>query len=176
MNIMIRQETQNDYGHTEDVVKEAFQDEEHSDHKEQFLVARLRKTDAFIPELSLVAEMNHEIVGHTMLTKLMIEDSEREFDSLALAPVSVLPKYQNQGIGTRLIRESLKLAKEMGFQSVIVLGHDRYYPRFGFKPASVWGIKAPFDVPDESFMALELQEGSLDGVSGTVVYNRAFFE
>jgi len=110
MNIMIRQETQNDYGHTEDVVKEAFQDEEHSDHKEQFLVARLRKTDAFIPELSLVAEMNHEIVGHTMLTKLMIEDSEREFDSLALAPVSVLPKYQNQGIGTRLIRESLRLS------------------------------------------------------------------
>ncbi len=75
-----------------------------------------------------------------------------------------------------MIRESLKLAKKMDFPSVIVLGHANYYPRFGFKPAGRWGIHAPFDVPDESFMALELREGSLDGVSGTVVYSKAFFE
>jgi predicted N-acetyltransferase YhbS len=176
MNINIRQETEKDYKLSESVVEKAFKDAKHSDHKEQFLVAKLRKSDVFIPELSLVAELNKEILGHIMLTKLVIKDGDKEYGSLALAPVSVLPEYQNEGIGSKLITESLKIAKEMGFQSVIVLGHDRYYPRFGFRPASIWGIKAPFDVPDESFMALELEGQSLDGISGTVVYGKEFFE
>lgn len=176
MNIRIRKETQKDHESTKTVVEKAFQNEEHSDHMEQFLVAKLRKSDVFIPELSLVAEINENIVGHLMLTKLLIKDGKKNYDSLALAPVSVLPEYQNKGIGSRLIHQSLKISKEMGFKSVIVLGHERYYPRFGFKPASKWGIKAPFDVPDESFMALELEDGSLDGITGTVVYSKEFFE
>lgn len=176
MNIRIRKETQKDYEFTETVVEKAFQNEEHSDHSEHFLVARLRKSSAFVPELSLIAEMNEEIVGHIMLTKLLIKDDEKRYESLALAPVSVLPEYQNKGIGSELIHKSLKISKEMGFKSVIVLGHDKYYPRFGFRPASKWGIKAPFDVPDESFMALELEVGSLDGIMGTVVYGKEFFE
>jgi predicted N-acetyltransferase YhbS len=80
------------------------------------------------------------------------------------------------GIGSSLIIEILKIAKELSFKSVIVLGHDKYYPRFNFKPASIWGIKAPFDVPDEFFMALELEKGSLDNVAGNVVYPKEFFE
>lgn len=104
------------------------------------------------------------------------QETEKEYESLALAPVSVLPEYQNRGIGNKLILESLRLAKDIGFKSVIVLGHDKYYPRFGFKPASIWGIKAPFDVPDEVFMALELENRSLDEITGTVAYSKAFFE
>ena len=111
-----------------------------------------------------------------MLTKLLIENEGSKYDSLALAPVSVVPEHQNKGIGSELISESLKIAKELGFKSVIVLGHDKYYPRFGFKPASTWGIKAPFDVPDEAFMALELEDGSLEDISGTVVYSKEFSE
>jgi len=65
---------------------------------------------------------------------------------LALAPVSVLPDYQNKGIGSKLILQGLKISKEIGFKSIIVLGYETYYPRFGFKSASKWGIKAPFDV------------------------------
>mgnify|MGYP002410537600 CR=1 FL=1 len=176
MDIIIRQETEKDCRLSEKVVEKAFENEEHSDHREQFLVAKLRKSDVFIPELSLIAEINKKIVGHSLMTKLIIKDGEKEYESLALAPVSVLPEYQNKGIGTGLIEESLKLAEEMGFKSVIVLGHDRYYPRFGFKPANTWGIKAPFDVPDESFMALELEKGSLDNIKGTVAYCKEFFE
>ncbi len=71
-----------------------------------------------------------------MLTKLYIINGEKSYESLALAPVSVLSQYQNQGIGSVLINESLRIAKGMDFKSVIVLGHDKYYPRFGFKPAS----------------------------------------
>jgi predicted N-acetyltransferase YhbS len=176
MNIIIRQETEKDYKLSETVVEKAFKNAEHTDHKEHLLVAKLRKSDAFIPELSLVAELDGEIVGHIMLTKLLIKNEGSKYDSLALAPVSVVPEYQNKGIGSALISESLKIAKEIGCKSVIVLGHDKYYPRFGFKPASTWGIKAPFDVPDEVFMALELGDGALEDISGTVVYSKEFFE
>ena len=176
MNISIRQEKEKDYEVSEKIVERAFKNAEHTDHKEHLLVAKLRKSDAFIPELSLVAEFDGEIVGHIMLTKLLIENEESKYDSLALAPVSVLPEHQNKGIGSKLISKSLKIAKEIGFKSVIVLGHDKYYPRFGFKPASTWGIKAPFDVPNEVFMALELENGNLEDNSGTVVYSKEFSE
>lgn len=176
MNINIRQEKENDYKLSESVVERAFENAEHTDHREHFLVAKLRKSDVFVPELSRVAELDGEIVGHIMLTKLLIENEGNKYNSLALAPVSVLPEYMNKGIGSRLIKESLKIAKEMGFKSVIVLGHDKYYPRFGFKPASRWGIKAPFDVPDEAFMALELEARALDGIAGTVIYSKEFLE
>lgn len=176
MNILIRQEKERDHEVTEKVVESAFVDVEQSDHKEHILVKKLRGSDIFIPELSLVAEIEGKIVGHAMLTKLMIENEECSHSSLALAPVSVLPEYQNKGIGSKLIEESLKLAKEMGFNSVIVLGHSNYYTKFGFKPASIWGIKAPFEVMDEAFIALELGTGGLKGVRGTVVYSKEFFE
>lgn len=176
MDITIRQETESDYEISVKVVEKAFQNAEYSNHREQYLVDKLRKSEAFVPELSLIAEINKEIAGHLMLTKLAIKDGEKQYESLALAPVSVLPGYQNKGIGSKLILQGLKISKEMGFKSVIVLGHDKYYLRFGFSPASKWGIKAPFDVPDESFMALELEEGSLDDITGTVVYSKEFFD
>lgn len=143
MDIHIRQETPQDYPYTELVVQKAFEDEEQSDQTEHVLVHKLRKTSAFVLELSLVAERDGELVGHVLLTKIMIEQDGTSYDSLALAPVSVLPKYQLTGIGIELLKESLKRAKEMGFTSVVVLGHAVYYPRFGFRSASSWGIRAP---------------------------------
>ncbi|MEH7254922.1 N-acetyltransferase, partial [Neobacillus niacini] len=71
---------------------------------------------------------------------------------------------------------ALKKAKEIGFHSVIVLGHKDYYPRFGFKQASFWGIKSPFEVPDEVFMALELTDNALEHVQGVVQYSKAISE
>ncbi len=176
MNIKIRQEKERDYKLSEKLVEKAFKNEDYSDHKEHLLVAKLRKSDIFIPELSLLAEVDGEIVGHIMLTKLTIENERNKYNSLALAPVSVLPKYQNKGIASKLITESLKIAKNMGFKSVIVLGHPNYYPRFGFKPASSWGIKPPFKVDDKAFMALELESKGLDASGGTVVYSKEFLE
>ena len=123
MNITIKQEKEKDYEVSERVVERAFRNAEHTDHREHLLIAKLRKTDTFIPELSLVAELDGEIVGHIMLTKLLIENEGSKYDSLALAPVSVVPEHQNKGIGSKLISESLKIAKEIGFKSVIVLGH-----------------------------------------------------
>ena len=176
MNIKIRQETEVDYKISENIVEEAFKDAEYSDHKEHLLIDKLRKSEAFIPELSLVAELDGKIVGHIMLTKILIKNNDTEHKSLALAPVSVLPQYQNKGIGNALIIGSIKVAKELGYMSVIVLGHDKYYPKSGFKPASTWNIRAPFDVSNESFMALELKAGSLNEVEGIVIYPKEFFE
>lgn len=175
MTIMIRQESQEDYQKTEELVKQAFSNAEFSDQKEHELVHWMRASDAFIPELSLVA-VDNEIVGHIMLSKIKIVNDDRAVDSLALAPVSVSPNHQKKGIGSSLITHTLRKAKELGYHSVIVLGHQDYYPKFGFKPASLWNIKSPFNVPAEVFMAMELTKDALKNTQGVVQYSQAFFE
>ncbi|MED3541798.1 N-acetyltransferase [Bacillus toyonensis] len=173
--VTIRQEQKNDYRKTEEVVKEAFLNEEFSDKKEHELVKHIRECDAFIPELSIVA-VDKEIVGHIMLSKITIEQGGTTIDSLALAPVSIAPSHQKKGIGGKLITAALEKAKELGYGSVVVLGHPEYYPKFGFERASQWNIKAPFEVPDEVFMVMELRENTLQGVEGIVQYSSAFAE
>ncbi|MFK4377456.1 putative N-acetyltransferase YhbS [Bacillus sp. RC218] len=173
--VTIRQEQKNDYRKTEEVVQQAFLNEEFSDKKEHELVKRIRECDAFIPELSIVA-VDKETVGHIMLSKITIEKDGASVDSLALAPVSVSPSYQKKGIGGKLIASALEKAEELGYGSVVVLGHQEYYPKFGFKKASEWNIKAPFEVPEEVFMVMELTENALEGVDGIVQYSSAFAE
>jgi predicted N-acetyltransferase YhbS len=171
MNIQIRQEQKKDIDAVYSVVKSAFEKMELADGDEQDLVDRLRKSQAFIPELSLVAESDGKVIGHILFTKMKIGGHP----SLALAPVAVLPEYQKQGVGGKLIREGHRIAKELGFNSVILVGHPAYYPRFGYSPASKWKITAPFEVPDKAFMVLELVEGGLTGVSGMIEYAPEFF-
>ncbi|MED0992146.1 N-acetyltransferase [Bacillus nitratireducens] len=173
--VTIRQEKKNDYRKTEEVVQQAFLNEEFSDKKEHELVKRIRECDAFIPELSLVA-VDEGIVGHILLSKITIEQDGTSVESLALAPVSVARGHQKKGIGGKLIGAALEKAKELGYGAVVVLGHPEYYPKFGFKKASEWNIKAPFEVPDEVFMVMELRENALEGVEGVVQYSSAFAE
>lgn len=173
--VTIRQEQQSDYKKTEEVVQKAFLKEEFSDKTEHELVSRIRKCEAFIPELSIVA-VNEEIVGHILLSKIKIEQGATSVESLALAPVSVARGYQKKGIGGKLIGAALEKAKELGYGSVVVLGHPEYYPKFGFKKASEWNIKAPFEVHEEVFMVVELRENALEGVEGIVQYSSAFAE
>jgi predicted N-acetyltransferase YhbS len=172
MDILIRQEQKEDIDSVYRVVKSAFETMEQASGDEQDLVNRLRKSEAFIPELSLVAECDGKIIGHILFTKMKIGDHP----SLALAPVAVLPEYQNHGVGGKLIVEGHHIARELGYGSVIVVGHPAYYPRFGYKLASQWKITAPFEVPDEAFMVLELIEGGLKDVSGVIEYAKEFFE
>ena len=88
--------------------------------------------------------------------------------------MAVRPEFQKSGIGGQLIQQGLKVAEELGFKSVIVLGHEHYYPKFGFEPADKWNIKAPFDVPSNVFMAIELVKDGLKNISGTVIYPKEF--
>lgn len=168
MDFNIRQEQIKDYEAVHKVVELAFRDMEDSDHSEPFLVDQLRQTDAFIPELSLVAEVDEEIIGHILMTKVEIISENKSVTSLGLAPVSVLPEYQNRGIGSALIREAHKRATELGYGSVVLLGHKDYYPRFGYKQAIDFGIEFPFDVPHEYCMAIELCPESLKDVQGMI--------
>ena len=175
MQVDIRGETVEDYDQIAEVIEAAFRDEPFSDHQEHRLVERLRQSDAFVPELSLVAETRQQIVGHILLTPLKIRQGNHSFNSLALAPVSVRPDFQRKGIGSQLIQEAHRKARGMGYTSVIVLGHEKYYPRFGYKPTRTYAIELPFEAPEENCMILALTDDGLDGVSGKVEYPRAFF-
>ena len=176
MNIRLRQENSNDYPMVAEVIKSAYKDVGYSNHREQFLVERLRKSAAFIPQLSLVAEIDHEIVGHILLTKIAIHNQGKTIASLALAPLSVTPKFQGKGVGSKLVAEAHRLAKELGYQSVTVLGHPKYYPRFGYEPMKSYGLELPFDVREENCMVICLSENDLSGIAGKVEYPSEFLE
>lgn len=167
--VKIRQENQADYAAVYEVVKEAFAAAEHSGGTEQELVTALRKSASFIPELSLVAVDGEKIVGHILFTRARVgKDIE-----LALAPLSVAPGCQRKGIGMALMEEGHRIAKSLGYGYSIVLGHPGYYPKAGYVPASVYGISASFDVPDENFMALKLN-GQAKRIEGCIQYDAAF--
>ena len=174
MNPTIRQEQTTDHDAVFALIEAAFKDEEFTDHQEQFLVARLRKLDAFIPELSLVAELDQQVVGHILLTKVKIKGEAGYTDALALAPVSVLPGFQGKGIGGKLIERSHAIARELGHRLIVLLGHADYNPRFGYKTSALFGIQFPFEIPPENGMVYELVEGALDGVEGMIVYPEEF--
>lgn len=167
MNWTIRQETATDYKEIAALLNEAF-----GQSQEAQLVDALRAMDQFNSALALVAEHEQSIIGHILFTP--IEIGPKKAVSLALGPMGVLPPFQKKGVGKKLIQAGLKAAKAEAYNSVIVLGHAEYYPKFGFLPASNWRIKAPFDVPDPVFMALELEHGSLGDVEGMVVYPTPF--
>lgn len=176
MELKLLQETKTDYAAVFKIIEEAFQNKEYSDNMEQFLVERLRKSKAFIPQLSLVAEVNGEVVGHILLTKIQIKNDHESFESLALAPVSVKPSHQKRGIGGELINKSHNIAKELGYKSIILLGHAEYYPKFGYQLCSRYGIKIPFAAPEENCLVLELVKDGLKGVTGIVEYAKEFYE
>ncbi|MDO5411763.1 MAG: N-acetyltransferase [Lachnospiraceae bacterium] len=167
--MIIRQEEPNDYCEVYELIKEAFSTTEYTDGNEQNLAAALRKGTAFIPELSLVAEMNGELVGHIMFTTAVVGGDE----ILALAPLSVKPRYQHQGVGTALIKEGHKIARQLGYEYSLVLGSETYYPRTGYRPAVQFGIEVPEGFPPENFMAVKLQEAAKP-ISGVVIYAKEF--
>lgn len=158
------------------LLKIAFKGDTHSDQQEYALVRRLRSSEAYLPELTLVAEEDNKIVGFIMLTSLIIKNENYVYPALALAPVAVLPAYQGEGIGGKLIRASHEIAKAKGHQLIVLVGHAAYYPRFGYEQCKQHGIQLPFEVPAENAMVLGLNDESLQGVGGVVVYPNAFFE
>ncbi len=136
----------------------------------------LRRTEKFIPELSLVAVIKNKIVGHILFYPVSMKTESSTYPTLSLAPMAVVPEFQNRRIGSRLVIEGLKKATALRYRSVIVLGHPEYYPRFGFQPASKWHIYGPFDAPDNCFMAIELVPGELEGKGGIVEYPEAYHQ
>lgn len=166
---IIRPEKQTDYDKIYQVVLNAFKQAEHRDGNEQNLVNNLRKSNSFIPDLSLVAIKDGEIVGHILFTKAYVNNTE----ILALAPLSVLPSFQKQGIGLLLIKKGHEIAKNLGYEFSVVLGYPQYYSKAGYIPASTYGIKAPFEVNDENFMAVYLGD-TPRLLNGSIQYDKNF--
>jgi putative acetyltransferase len=125
------------------------------------------------PVISIVAEDGAAIVGHIMFSPVALPGYP-ELRIMGLAPMAVLPEQQRKGIGSVLVRTGLERCRRLGFGAVVVLGHPEYYPRFGFSPAARFGLGCDYRVPEEAFMAMELQPGYLHDAAGTINYHAAF--
>ena len=124
--------------------------------------------------IALVACDGEDVIGHILFSPLQIIADDSIVNALGLAPLAVLPEYHGQGVGSLLVRSGLDTCRAAGHSIVVVLGHAAYYPRFGFKAASQYGIRWEQDAPDEAFMITELQAHALHGVHGIVKFHPAF--
>jgi putative acetyltransferase len=162
--MLIRDATSRDFPAIRQILRHAFgQDDEAN------LVEQLRADGNVLVEL--VAASDIAIQGHILYSPLAIVRGGETLRAAALAPVAVLPAFQNKGLGGELIRAGNARCKELGCVGVVVLGHAAYYPRFGFSPQIAESLQAPFSGPH--FMALEFEAGALAG-GGTVRYAKAF--
>lgn len=161
----IREEQEEDRAAVHEIVSAEF-----DTGAEAALIDDLRSAE---PIVSLVADEGGSVIGHVMFSPVtLLEHPEARL--MGLAPLAVDYEHQGRGVGSALVREGLDRCRSLGVLAVVVLGHPEYYTRFGFEPASRLGLRCEYDVPDEAFMALELERGALDGMSGTVRYHSAF--
>jgi putative acetyltransferase len=159
----IREERGEDVAAIRDVNKRAF-----NQNHEGKIVDALRSNGAAL--LSLVATVDGQVVGHIMYTPITVGDVM----GAALGPMAVVPEHQGQGLGTKLVQAGNVKLKDAGWPFIIVLGHAKFYPRFGFKPAGDLGITCEWEVPEDVFMVLVLDEEKMNGVSGLAKYRHEF--
>ncbi len=164
MEIELRDEKPNDLAAIHALNELAFGQEQEAN-----IVDALRQNGA--ARLSLVATVGGQVVGHIMYSPITVAG---KFEGAALGPMAVLPEYQGKGVGSKLVRAGNQRLKSEGCPYIIVLGHAEYYPRFGFKPASTFGVTCEWDVPDNVFMLLALDEAKVRGMSGKSQYRPEF--
>jgi putative acetyltransferase len=167
--ITIRQEQPQDLKAIRAVIRRAFGQTQEAD-----LVDKLRQN--YNDLLSLVAVRQNKVVGHILFTPVTIESADTAVRGMALAPMAVMPEYQRQGVGAELVRAGIEQLKKRGCLFIIVLGHAEYYPRFNFEPASRYGIRSEWEVEDDTFMILVLNEFEMQSISGVARYLPEFAE
>ena len=170
-NITIRREKPKDYDEVYQLVKTSFAASEHCDGDEQDYLNEIRKTDRFIPQLSLVAENDKgKIIGQIILHRTYIISLRKSHPELVLGPICVHPDYFRRGIARSLLNEALLIARKMGYGAVFLCGVYDIYIKLGFKPTYLYNI---FHVRDDTkeaewCMVRELYDGALDGVEGII--------
>jgi putative acetyltransferase len=125
------------------------------------------------PVVSLVAIVDNQVTGHILFSPVQYSENT-DVLIMGLAPMAVAGAARNQGIGSALIASGIEACARLGAGAIVVLGHPGYYPRFGFTPASSYGIGCEYDVPDEAFMAIELTPQFLASRPGTIKYHECF--
>ena len=174
----IRREKKSEWKTVEQITYRAFHaappTESGDDGNEALLVRKLRSCSSFVPELDYVAELDGSVIGNIMYARSKVIGDDCEWETLTFGPVSVLPKYQRQGVGSALIRKTLDAARDLDYCAVLIFGHESYYPRFGFKPASEFGITTADGKNFPAFMALPLSDGALDGICGRFILDDVY--
>ena len=175
MKILIQRANKKDFLITENITREAFWNLYKPGCDEHLILHQLRESSSYIEELDLIAMYEGEIIGHIISTKARVIDNQnKEHEVLCVGPFSVLPSFQNKGIGTKLVKYSISEAKKMGFKGMILFGNPDYYHRFGFRNAKEHEITTKDNQNLEPFMALELQENGLDNMKGRFFEDEAF--
>ncbi|WP_435363141.1 GNAT family N-acetyltransferase [Haloarchaeobius sp. DYHT-AS-18] len=163
-----RPETAADRAAVEAVHRAAFPTDDEAE-----LVATLRESEAFVPDLSIVAEDGERVVGHVLFTEVSVPGTDA---ALTLAPVAVHPDRQGEGIGSALVRHGLAACAAVGYDLVVLHGDPAFYARFGFEPATPYGLDHPFELPDEDFQVRWLGDGRDERIGGRVAYDAAFLD
>jgi len=175
MEVRIQRTTEKDFSQTENITRESFWNLYKPGCDEHLVLHTLRNSKSYISNLDLIAIFEKEIIGHIISTKAKVVDSlNNEHEILCVGPLSVLPKFQKQGIGSKLLNESIKVAKESGHRGMILFGNPEYYHRFGFRNAQEYSITTKDYQNFEPFMALELQRNGLANVKGRFFEDNAF--
>lgn len=175
MDISIRLEEEKDFKSVEYMTREAFWDLYKPGCDEHLLVNKIRKVSAFVKELDFVAYNKDTVVGNIIYSKAKVLNKEnKEFEVLCMGPITVLPSYQKQGIGSLLMNHSIEKARQLGYKGIIIFGNPDYYHRFGFVDAKEYNIQTSWGDNFDAFMALELCDGSLTGVSGKFCEDEVF--
>lgn len=167
-NIIVRQTTEADYSAVYDLIKTAFETAGHKDGTEQDYAVALRNGMGYLPELDLVAEVDGKLAGHIMFTKTYVTLPDgSKYDTLIVAPLSVLIEYRKMGIGSALMKEGFRIAERMDYTTAFLLGDPDYYRRFGYKLTQLYGIHHEI-FPAEYLMAKEIVPGALEGITGVI--------
>lgn len=175
INLTIRNEQEEDYRIVEQLVREAFWNLYVPGCNEHFVLHNLSKSKDFIPELDFVDERAGQIVGQIAYSRGIIKGKgSADKEVITFGPVSVLPTFQKQGIGSALITHTINLARDMGYLAICIYGDPRYYSRFGFRCAEKYEIKTAEDKFAVSLQALELRQGALNEVPGRFIESAAF--
>lgn len=170
-DIIIRLEEEQDYREVEMVARAAFYREERIKEigigcTEHYMIHELRNSEG-IKDLSFVAILDEKIVGHVIYSySYILKEDRKRFETLNLGPLSVLPEFQKQGIGSKLMQFSIDKARELGYGAIIFFGHPTYYPRFGFVEAKNFGVTTAWGANFPAFMAMELIQGYLKEAQG----------
>ncbi|MDO3705588.1 N-acetyltransferase [Micromonospora sp. C28SCA-DRY-2] len=154
--LRLRPEDPADIGPIHRVLAAAFARPDVATPPEVELVDELRDSDAWVPELAMVAEYGGEVVGYALLTRVRVRSDEHTAPALALGPVAVAPHRQRIGLGTAVVQAALDAATELGERLVVVLGAPAYYRRFGFVRGDRMGLTSPWSGLGEPWQALVL--------------------
>lgn len=168
--MLLKTITKSDYQEVDRVIREAFSKSDYGYGGEAELVEKIRLEKHYDVTLEIIAIEDDQIVGHGLLSQVTVSSKQ----GLALAPLCVHPEHQGHTIGGQLLIELEARARQLDYPFISILGSPSYYSRFGYLPASQFNISPPFDVPEEAFMIKALTPNGLNGLSGTLIYSKAF--